>query len=37
MLTLLALLAAYGAVRAGLAVHHTLRHLPRRNQDLVLF
>ena len=37
MLTLLALFAAYAAVRAAVATHAALRHLPRRNEDLVLF
>jgi hypothetical protein len=37
MLTLFALFVLYGGVRAGLALHAALRHLPRRNEDLVLF
>jgi uncharacterized protein YneF (UPF0154 family) len=37
MLTILAIGAVYGAWRAGRAVHESLRHLPRRNEDMVLF
>ena len=37
MLTLLALAAAYGGLRAALALRTALRRLPRRNEDLVLF
>jgi hypothetical protein len=37
MLTLLALAAAYGALRLGHAAIQSLRHLPRRNEDMVLF
>lgn len=37
MLTLLALVAAYGAVRGAFALRGALRRLPRRNEDLVLF
>jgi hypothetical protein len=37
MITLFALLAAYGGWRAVRGVRATLRDLPRRNDDMVLF
>lgn len=37
MLTVLALAAAYGGLRATLALRGALRRLPRCNEDLVLF
>lgn len=37
MLTVLALAAAYGAWRLVRAAFASLRQLPRRNEDMVLF
>ena len=37
MLTLLALAAAYAAWRLTRGAVESLRHLPRRNEDMVLF
>ena len=37
MLTLIALAAAYGGWRAWRAARESLRDLPRRNEDMVLF
>jgi hypothetical protein len=37
MLTVLALAAAYGAWRLTRAALESLRDLPRRNEDMVLF
>jgi hypothetical protein len=37
MITVLALVAAYAAWRAGRAMYEAWRLLPRSNQDLVLF
>ena len=37
MMTLLALAAAYGAWRVARAAVRSLRELPRRNEDMVLF
>ena len=37
MMTILALAAAYGAWRVARAARESLRSLPRRNEDMVLF
>jgi hypothetical protein len=37
MLTVLALAAAYGAWRVARAALRSLRELPKRNEDMVLF
>jgi hypothetical protein len=37
MLTLLSIAAAYGAWRVARAALASLRHVPRRNEDLVFF
>lgn len=37
MMTVLALAAAYGAYRVVRAALAALSHLPRRNEDMVLF
>lgn len=37
MLTVLALAGAYAAWRIARAVRDSLRQLPRRNEDMVLF
>lgn len=37
MMTVLALAAVYGTYRVVLAAYRALAHLPRRNEDMVLF
>jgi heme A synthase len=37
MLILVALAAAWGGWRAGRAALHSLRSLPRRNEDMVFY